>query len=104
MYVLGKDSGRNALIVGTLEELGQSELLAFNINWASGTAPSAPFRAQVKIRYTAREAPAEVTPLENGSKARVRFDEPQRDITPGQAAVFYDGDIVTGGGVIVSSR
>lgn len=104
LYVLAKDSASNALIVGTLDELGQSELLAFNVNWPGGETPSAPFRAQVKIRYTAKEAPAEVTPLENGTRARVRFDAPQRDITPGQAAVFYNGDIVLGGGVIVSSR
>lgn len=104
LYVLAKDSASNALIVGTLDELGQSELLAFHVNWPGGETPSGPFRAQVKIRYTAREAPAEVTPLENGTRARVRFDAPQRDITPGQAAVFYNGDIVLGGGVIVSSR
>ncbi len=104
LYVLAKDSATNALIVGTLDELGQSELLALNVNWPGGETPSESFRAQVKIRYTAREAPAEVTPLENGTKVRVKFDAPQRDITPGQAAVFYDGDTVRGGGVIVSSR
>jgi tRNA-uridine 2-sulfurtransferase len=103
LYVLAKDSATNTLIVGKEDELGQSELLAFNVNWPGGETPSGPFRAEVKIRYTAREAPAEVTPLENGTKVRVRFDAPQRDITPGQAAVFYNGDIVTGGGVIVSS-
>jgi tRNA-specific 2-thiouridylase len=104
LYVLGKEPASNTLIVGTLDELGQSELLAYGINWTGGKAPQAAFRAEVKIRYTAREAPAEVTPLENGTKARVRFDAPQRDITPGQAAVFYNGDNVAGGGVIVSSR
>jgi tRNA-specific 2-thiouridylase len=104
LYVLAKDAASNALIVGTLDELGQSELLAFHVNWTGGEMPTGPFRAQVKTRYTAREAPAEVTPLENGTKVRVRFDAPQRDLTPGQAAVFYNGDIVTGGGVIISSR
>ena len=104
MYVLAKDAASNTLIVGTADELGQSELLALNINWTGGETPPGPFRAQIKIRYTAREAPGEVTPLENGTKVRVRFDAPQRDITPGQAAVFYNGDTVTGGGVIVSSR
>jgi tRNA-uridine 2-sulfurtransferase len=104
MYVLAKDAASNTLIVGTADELGQSELLALNVNWTGGETPPGPFRALVKIRYTAREAPAEVTPLENGTKVRVRFDAPQRDITPGQAAVFYSGDTVTGGGVIVSSR
>lgn len=104
MYVLSKDAATNTLIVGTAEELGQFELLAININWTSGIQPTGPFRAQVKTRYTAREAPAEVTPLDNGIRARVRFDAPQRDLTPGQAAVFYNGDTVMGGGVIISSR
>lgn len=104
MYVLAKDSDSNTLIVGTLDELGQRELLANNINWTCGETPTGPFRAMVKIRYTAREAAAEVTPLDNGSRARVKFDAPQRDITPGQAAVFYDGESVTGGGVILSAR
>lgn len=104
LYVLGKDAAANTLIVGTADELGQEQLLAVNVNWPGGVVPQNPFRADVKIRYTAREAPAEVTPLENGTKARVRFDAPQRDITPGQAAVFYDGDQVLGGGVILSSK
>jgi len=104
LYVLGKDAERNTLIVGTTEELGQSELLAINVNWTAGRIPSGPFRAQVKTRYTAREAAAEVTPLDGGARVKVRFDTPQRDITPGQAAVFYEGDVVVGGGIIVASR
>jgi len=104
MYVLGKDAQTNALIVGGADELGQSELLASDVNWMGGEIPSTPFHAQVKTRYTAREAPAEVVPLDNGTKARVQFESPQRDITPGQAAVFYNGEVVVGGGVILSSR
>jgi tRNA-uridine 2-sulfurtransferase len=104
LYVIAKEAVSNTLVVGTTDELGTRELLAVSINWTSGEIPAEPFRAMVKSRYTAREAPAEVTPLENGTQARVRFDAPQRDITPGQAAVFYNGDIVTGGGVIVSSK
>jgi tRNA-uridine 2-sulfurtransferase len=104
LYVLGKDAAQNTVIVGPAEELGARELLAVNINWTGGEVPSAPFQAMVKSRYTAQAAPAEVTPLENGMRVRVRFAAPQRDLTPGQAAVFYNGDSVTGGGVIVSSR
>jgi len=104
LYVLAKEAASNTLVVGPLEELGQSELLATNVNWIAGAAPAGPFRTQVKIRYSAREAAAEVTPLEGGSRARVRFDAPLRDITPGQAAVFYNGEAVLGGGVIISSR
>jgi tRNA-specific 2-thiouridylase len=101
LYVLGKDAGTNTLIVGKADELGTKELLANDVNWPTGEAPTEPFHAKVKIRYTAREAPALVMPLEGGTQARVRFDAPQRDVTPGQAAVFYDGDLLLGGGIIL---
>jgi tRNA-specific 2-thiouridylase len=58
----------------------------------------------VKTRYTAEAAQAQVTPAPDGTQARVRFLATQRDITPGQAAVFYDGEVVIGGGLIVNSR
>ena len=101
LYVLGKDTSTNTLIVGKADELGMGGLIADDINWMSGEAPKEPFRAEVKIRYTAREAWALVTPLEGGKQARVRFDAPQRDVTPGQAAVFYDNELLLGGGIIV---
>lgn len=104
LYVLQKNAAENVLVVGPAEELGTWELLAVHVNWTSGEIPSEPFRAMVKSRYTARETPGLVTPLDNGTKAAVRFDLPQRDITPGQAAVFYDGDQVLGGGIIIQSR
>lgn len=100
LYVLGKDSGTNTLIVGTQDELGSHELVARDIHWMSGETPTGPFRAEVKIRYTAKEAEALVTPM-RGNQARVQFDAPQRDITAGQAAVFFQGDIVVGGGIII---
>jgi len=100
LYVLGKDIATNSLVVGLGEELGGAELIAGPVSWVSGEVPGGPFRAEVKIRYTAREAWGEVTPLE-GDRVRVRFDEPQRDITPGQAAVLYDGDLLLGGGLIL---
>jgi tRNA-specific 2-thiouridylase len=99
LYVLGKDSTTNALIVGTQEELGSRELVARDVHWQSGEVPTEPSRAEVKIRYTAREAAALVTPID-GDRARVEFDAPQRDITAGQAAVFFDGDLLIGGGII----
>lgn len=101
LYVLAKDVAANALVVGPADELGVRELTAGEVNWISGEPPGAPFRAAVKTRYTAREAEAEVTPLEGGNKARVRFDAPARDITPGQSAVFYRGETLLGGGVIL---
>jgi tRNA-uridine 2-sulfurtransferase len=99
LYVLGKNSQTNTLIVGTQEELGSRELTAREVNWLSGEIPSEPFRAEVKIRYTAREAVALVTPL-GGNQVQVQFDAPQRDITAGQAAVFFQGDLMLGGGII----
>ena len=101
LYVLGKDAATNTLIVGAANELGTDELLAKDVNWMSGEASREPFRAEVKIRYTAREAWAQVTPLESGEQVKVRFDAPQRGVTVGQAAVFYDGDLLVGGGIIV---
>jgi tRNA-specific 2-thiouridylase len=101
LYVLGKEAATNTLIVGQADELGTLELIANEVNWPSGEAPSAPFRAEVKIRYTAREAWAQVTPLEGEKQVRVRFDAPQRDVTAGQAAVFYEGDLLLGGGIIL---
>jgi tRNA-uridine 2-sulfurtransferase len=102
MYVLKKDIEQNLLIVGKQYELGQKELTAQGVNWVSGEAPSGPFRAQVKIRYKAVQAWAEVTPLD-GNRTRVSFDEPLRDITPGQAAVFYQDEVCLGGGVITKN-
>ena len=100
LYVLGKNVQTNALIVGTQEELGSRELTARDVNWVRGEAPRESFRAEVKIRYTAKEAEALVTPVEE-NQVQVRFDAAQRDITAGQAAVFYQGDVMFGGGIIV---
>ena len=99
LYVLDKDATSNAVIVGTQDELGSRELMAKDVNWISGEAPNESFRGEVKIRYTAKEAKALVMPLENG-QVKVQFDAPQRDITAGQAAVFYQGDVLLGGGLI----
>jgi tRNA-specific 2-thiouridylase len=99
LYVLGKNAESNALVVGTQDELGSLELTAHDVNWMDGEAPGEPFRAKVKIRYTAKEAEALVIP--NGeNQVQVRFDAPQRDVTAGQAAVFYQGDVLIGGGLI----
>jgi tRNA-specific 2-thiouridylase len=101
LYVLGKSAVNNTLIVGTQEELGSRELTAHDVNWLSGDVPRESFHAEVKIRYTAKEAEAWVTPI-GESQAQVRFGAPQRDITAGQAAVFYQGDVMIGGGIIQS--
>ena len=103
LYVLAKDSVQNKLVVGQAGELGSNGMDVGGINWVSGTAPNEPFRAEVKIRYTAKEAWAEIKPL-GTDQAKITFDAPQRDITPGQAAVFYDSEICLGGGAIQPSK
>jgi tRNA-uridine 2-sulfurtransferase len=104
LFVISKDSSSNTLVVGKAEELGTRELLATGVNWTSITPYSSAFHAQIKCRYTAREVPAEVFPLDGGEKVRIIFETMQRDITPGQAAVFYDEDVVLGGGIIISTN
>jgi tRNA-specific 2-thiouridylase len=99
LYVITKQASNNALVVGTLEELGFTELTARDVNWISGETPREPFRAEVKIRYTAKEAGALVSPMA-GKQVSVKFDAPVRDVTTGQAAVFYQGEVMLGGGII----
>ena len=99
LYVLGKNAANNTLIVGTQAELGSRELTARDVDWLSGEAPREAFRAEVKTRYTAKEAEAWVRPV-GEDQVEVQFDAPQRDITSGQAAVFYQGDVMLGGGII----
>jgi tRNA-uridine 2-sulfurtransferase len=98
-YFQSKDIRQNALIVCRKEELGHSILIAHNVNWISGQPLQSPTRLQVKIRYKAQEAWALVTLLKDG-RVEVTFDTPLRDITPGQAAVFYQEDFCLGGGLI----
>jgi tRNA-specific 2-thiouridylase len=100
LYVIKKQAAYNTLVVGTLDELGFTELTARDVNWVSGEAPREPFRAEVKIRYSAKEVEALVSPME-GDQASVKFDTPVRDVTAGQAAVFYQGEMMLGGGIIV---
>lgn len=91
----------NEVVLGSSEELFSREFSVRDFNWISGEAPAEPFRCKVKVRYRQQEQPALVRPNSDGTVS-VAFDEPQRAITPGQAAVLYDGDIVLGGGVIDS--
>jgi tRNA-specific 2-thiouridylase len=101
LYVLAKERDTNALVVGQVQALGSSDCRVSGINWIAGEAPEGPFRGEVKTRYTAREVWAEIKPGDKSSEAIVSFEAPVRDITPGQAAVFYNGDLVLGGGTIV---
>lgn len=98
-YVVRLDPARNAVIVGRKADLYRHELVVADVNWVSIPPPSAAQQASVKIRYRIPPAPAGLFPEEQ-NRVRVRFDEPQPAVTPGQAAVFYQGDLVLGGGII----
>lgn len=99
VYVRKIDSRENKVILSDNASLFTDTLIAGDFNWVSIAPPEAPFRAKARIRYQHREQPAEIIPLDE-TTVQVRFDEPQRAITPGQTVVVYDGDIVIGGGKI----
>jgi tRNA-specific 2-thiouridylase len=98
-YVIGKDTRANTVIVGNEEELYSISMSVGDLNLISVSELNEPVRATVKTRYSQKETPATLYPPENG-RMLVLFDTPQRAVTPGQAAVFYDGDTVIGGGTI----
>ena len=99
LYVLSIDSQRNRVVVGEDEVLRKTVCEVEDLNWVSIVKPITAFHALVKIRHKHEPAAAMVEPLE-ANRALVTFEVPQRAITPGQAAVFYDGDRVLGGGWI----
>ena len=96
-YVIRIDPAANAVVLGPKAALFTRDAHVPAFHWISGKAPSGPLRCAVKIRYRHPEKPALLTPNPDGS-ADIRFDEPQRAVTPGQSAVAYDGDTVLGGG------
>jgi tRNA-specific 2-thiouridylase len=99
LYVLAIDSEKNRVVVGDDSALRTSVFEVAEVNWVSCARPEAPLRAAVKIRHKHEAAPAEVEAF-GDTRARIRFDSPQRAVTPGQAAVFYHGEAVLGGGWI----
>jgi len=101
MYVVALDSENNRVVVGEDGELRRRSCEVRSVNWIAFVAPEAPVRARVRIRNRHEPAEAEVTPLD-ATTARINFFEPQRAITPGQAAVFYSGELVLGGGWIAA--
>jgi tRNA-specific 2-thiouridylase len=100
LYVVRVEAEENRVVVGHAGELLSREFTAAGVNWIAFDEPNEPLRADVRVRYRHEEAPATITP-EGSGRARVRFDQPQRAVTPGQATVFYRGDEVLGGGWIV---
>ena len=103
VYVVELDRANNRVIVGENEELFTRVCEVRDVNWVSIARPGAPVRAQVKVRHKHEAASATIEALDE-TNARVCFDEPQRAITPGQAAVFYSGDLVLGGGWLKRSH
>jgi tRNA-specific 2-thiouridylase len=99
LYVVKLDAEQSRVVVGPKEALGRDEMTAGNVNWIAGTPPASAIRATARIRHRHEDAPATITPLP-GARAQVRFDDAQLAITPGQAAVFYAGEEVLGGGWI----
>lgn len=101
MFVNSIDPVNNTVVIGENGTQYSPGLTADCASWISGKAPREPFRANVKIRFRAPEQPALIIPRDENSFS-VRFDEPQRSVTPGQAAVILDGDTVLGGGRIIT--
>ncbi|MBW4629730.1 MAG: tRNA 2-thiouridine(34) synthase MnmA [Brasilonema octagenarum HA4186-MV1] len=99
LYVIALDAVNNRVIVGDRTKVTEPECTVERVNWVSIAEPSTPIRAEVQIRYRSTPVPVTVIPLEN-SRVRLVFDEPQFSITPGQAAVWYEGEKVLGGGII----
>ena len=95
-YVLGKRG--TDVVIGEPEYLFSRRVFVENVNYLPFERPASPIKVQAKLRYTPRSAEALLTPTQTGCE--LLFDEPQRAVTPGQTAAFYDGDLLLGGGII----
>jgi tRNA-uridine 2-sulfurtransferase len=103
LYVIALDASQNRVVVGDRTATLASECTVQRVNWVAIAAPTAPIRAEVQIRYRAAAVAATLIPLAP-HRVRVVFDAPQSSITPGQAAVWYDGDVLLGGGIIEATE
>lgn len=103
MYVCKKRMDTNQVVLGRNEDLFSCEFDVSDINWLGFDNPPESFKASVKVRYSQMERPATVY-VTGENSAHIKFDEPQRAITCGQAAVMYDGDVVLGGGTITALK
>ena len=102
VYVCAKDMARNTVTVGPESALYSRSLLAGRVNWLSIPEPEGPIRVSARTRYRQSETPATAFPLPEG-RMQLVFGEPKRAVTPGQAVVLYDGDLVLGGGTILEA-
>ncbi len=99
LYVIALDVINNRVIVGDRTSAGQLECTISRLNWIAIDPPTTPLQAEVQVRYRSGAVPVSIVPIE-GDRVKLIFPEPQFGITPGQAAVFYQGDLVLGGGII----
>lgn len=99
LYVIEKDIIKNTLVVSPKERLGKEDLTTGEVNWISGKSPDKPIWGSIKIRYKAHEVDGLITPQAGGG-IYIKFTKLLRDITPGQAAVLYEGEVCLGGGII----
>ena len=100
MFVIKIDAKRNEVVLGEQGTEFSKSLLAKDINFIPFDTIDKPIRVTAKVRYSARPAAA-VAEIDNDGLLKITFDEPQRAVTPGQAVVLYDGDIVVGGATII---
>ncbi len=94
------DPERNTVMLGTALDMEDMGCIVEDINWISVPEPQETLDAKVRIRYRSKDVPARIEPLGPG-RCHVLFAEKVKAVTPGQSAVFYDGDKVLGGGIIV---
>ena len=100
LYVISTDAASQRVVVGGNGDLLRARFFANRVNWISIGGVREPVRTQVKIRNKHAGAVSTLYATEDPSRVEVVFDEPQRAVTPGQGAEFYDGDLVLGGGWI----
>jgi tRNA-specific 2-thiouridylase len=99
-YVTAIDTPTGVVTLGSEDDLAAAEARVERVRWTSIDPPAGPIEADVRVRHRGREVPATITPDDSGG-AGIRFHEPMRAVAPGQAAVFYRGDLVVGGGTIL---
>ena len=100
LYVVRLDTEKNQVVLGKNEDLFSRDVTVSEINWINPNKLEDSFKCKAKIRYRMEEQPCLVERTGDNT-AKIIFDEPQRAITPGQSAVFYDGEVVLGGGIII---
>ena len=98
-YVVRLDPQHNEVVLGKKQDLYINAVQVIDVNWVSVEPRLLPFEAQVKLRYSQKEAPARIIP-ENENSVRIVLNTPETAVSPGQAAVFYEDDVVLGGGWI----